>query len=121
MKNKKIKIVHILFVGFIVTFFSSLIFLYLLIDRSISYTYLSVSYDGSKLNTKQITKLLAHEWQDLDENELLEKLKNYRKLTDSKILIKNNKEKNIISFDQVKFKFENGKLTYINRVDLQKL
>jgi len=52
---------------------------------------------------------------------LLEKLTNYNYSTKSKILIKNNKETNIVSFDQIKFIFENGKLTYINRIDIQKL
>ena len=121
MKSKKIKIIHILFTGFIITFISSIILLYLLIDKSISHTYLSASYDSSNLNAKQITKLLAYEWQSLNESELLEKLTNYNYSTKSKILIKNNKETNIVSFDQIKFIFENGKLTYINRIDIQKL
>ncbi|WP_170948543.1 Imm58 family immunity protein [Bordetella genomosp. 5] len=88
------------------------LFAYLWIDRSITLTYVSASYDQDAAVRRQLKILLGVAWQGLPEKEVLQKLQvASEKLPAEKILLK--KEEDVIWFDQISFNFEDGKLVRV--------
>jgi Immunity protein 58 len=85
--------------------------LYLLIDRSISFSYLDASYQTTQQSYSRVIGLLENEWRGMPEKEVLARLQAASDKQPEKILIK--KEGSTIWFDSMRFEFESGRLVKI--------
>ena len=86
-----------------------LIVTYFWIDRSITLTYTSLSYDTAQRSVDSLSALIATEWKGMSETQVQRKLERLAaQLPNDHIVVK--KEGETISFDQVAFNFKDGKL-----------
>ncbi|WP_176456848.1 Imm58 family immunity protein [Bordetella genomosp. 5] len=88
------------------------LFAYLWIDRSITLTYTSASFDLNAAVTRQLKVLLEVAWVGMPEDEVVQKLQAAsERLPTKHSFIK--KEENVIWFNQVPFTFDDGKLVSV--------
>lgn len=88
------------------------LFAYLWIDRSITLTYVSAGNELDASVIRQLNTLLEVAWVGTPESEVFQKLQAASvRLGAEHSFIK--KEENVIWFDQVPFKFEDGKLVSV--------
>lgn len=85
---------------------------YLLIDRSITLSYVNSSMDSEVRSRVVITGLIKNEWYGKKEIEIYQKLKVEIERNPSMNIVMKKTEKGI-DFDNFSFNFENGKLKSI--------
>lgn len=82
---------------------------YLWIDRSISLSYMTQSYETERSSVENLQRLIVLEWKGIPESRLQEKLESAAaKMPDRSVVVKN--EGSVIWFDQVAFNIKNGRL-----------
>ncbi len=85
---------------------------YMLIDRSISMSYLDQSYVSENRSKIRLETLLSHEWRGAPEAEVLRKLEEAAaRTTEPRPIVK--KEGATIWFDEVKFNIVQGRLASV--------
>lgn len=82
---------------------------YALIDRSISYSYLELSYETERKSVEALQKLIAVEWSNMPASQVQKKLERVAAMMPEQLIIVK-KEDSIIWFDQTAFKINAGKL-----------
>lgn len=98
-------------VGLLVSVVACVIFAYLLIDRSISLSYLEASQRSTQHGYTQLAALVEHEWFGLAESEVLRRLQaEAARHPHRMIVVKRDSSANVIWFDDVRFEFESGGL-----------
>ncbi|WP_447894304.1 Imm58 family immunity protein [Vreelandella sp. GE22] len=100
-------ITAIMSLAFIVT-------LFFLIDVSISYTHLKSSYQSQNQHKDIFRELLKNEWIGQNRDEIVEKINNLAEISDHMIVIKEPKNNNSITVNEINLFFEKNTLTEIN-------
>lgn len=89
-------------------------FAYLWIDRSVTLSYVKQSADASDASIHSLERLLGAAWRGMSESAVLEKLQaEAARHPNGGIVVK--KEDGVIWFDEIRFNFEQGRLTSVGR------
>lgn len=114
-KMESRKVMFFLAGGFLLSFLGCIFLGYLWIDRSISLSYLKDSFNSTLGVSKRLESLLTHDWQGLEQEDVIRKLESESKrYPESNLVLKKyDNEKDVIWFGDIPFYFENDKLKKI--------
>lgn len=100
--------------GFLVSLTGCAVLAYLLIDRSITLSYVTQSVDTCNTSMRHMKILLESEWSGMSEDKIFQKLKLVAaRHPADQIVIK--KEEGVIWFDEIRFNFESNRLKKIGK------
>ena len=104
----------LLTISLVTSLLGCVVLAYLWIDRSISLSYMQISYETERTSVESLQKIIASEWKDMPESQVAKKLGQVAaQMPQREVVVK--KEEESIWFDQIAFNIKQGKLDSVGR------